>query len=198
MAEELDIKSIWNKGKALEDTSSLKINTLERKGTKTTLYWIKVILWIEFWLSIAMLPAFIPYLVKRGDSIWFIISYLITTAIYLIYYQFLIRKVNHFSYDGNVVKSLGKVYGYLRFYILHYKVVIWVSMLIGVVYEFSHDNSNEALQKLNTPNEWLVFSLINLGLIGIIGGILHGLMNLIYGRKIKRLRRTIKDLAEEE
>ena len=198
MAEELDIKSIWQKGKELEDPASLKIDTLEKKGTKTTLYWIKVILWIEFWMNIVLLPLFIPYLHNRGDSIGFITFYILITIIYLIYYQFLIKKIKQFNYDGNVIKSLKKVYGYLRFYLLHYKVVIWVSMIVGIVYEFSRGESREALQKIDTLEEWSIFILINLVVVGIVGGILYGLIHLIYGRKIRRLRRTIKDLAEEE
>ncbi|MEO1254046.1 MAG: hypothetical protein AAFY41_04040 [Bacteroidota bacterium] len=105
MAEELDIKSIWKKGKELEDPSSLHINMLEKKGTKTTLYWIKVILWIEFWLNIILGPLSIHYSIKRGEALGLIIFYVILTLVYLFYYQFLIRKINQFNYDGNVVNS---------------------------------------------------------------------------------------------
>ena len=198
MAEEQDIRSIWNKSKKLEDPSSLKINRLEKKGTKTTLYWIKVILWIEFWLNIIITPIFVPYLLKRGDSIGFIAFITSITFIYLIYYQFLIRKINRFSYDGNVIKSLKKVYGYLRFFLLHYKVVIWISMIIGVVHEFSREKYDEVLNDINTQEDWIAFILINLLVMGVIGGLMHLIINLIYGRKIKRLKRMVQDLESEE
>ncbi len=198
MAEELDIKSIWEKGKELEDPSSLEINTLEKKGTKTTLYWIKVILWIEFSLNLVLAPLSILYALNRGDSTGLIIFYLVVTIIYLIYYQFLIKKINQFNYDGNVVKSLKKVYGYLRFYLLHYKVVIWLSLIIGFIYGFTGPENREGLDKINSTEGWIIVISITVVIVGIFGGILHGLVNLIYGRKIKRLKKTLQDLQKEE
>ena len=61
MAEELDIRSLWNSSKEKEDPNALQINMLEKKGAKTTLYWIKIILWIEFWISCVGIPVYIFY-----------------------------------------------------------------------------------------------------------------------------------------
>ncbi|WP_425390827.1 hypothetical protein [Ekhidna sp.] len=198
MAEEFDIQSVWKKSKEKGANDSLLINTLERKGTRTTLYWIKTILWIEFWLSIVGAPIMLWYLDDKGDSFWFTILYIVITIIYLVYYQFLIRKINEFRYDGNVVHSLKKVYGYLWFYLLHYKVVIWASMIFGLIYGFIAPENQEGLSKLETTNQWLIAIGISTFIVLVIGGIMHFLVHLIYGRKIKRLRRMVKDLENQE
>ena len=57
MAEDFDIKSVWNKSKAKEDPSALQIDKLKRsKGTRPTRVWIKTILWTEFWLTSNSFP----------------------------------------------------------------------------------------------------------------------------------------------
>ncbi|WP_424961656.1 hypothetical protein [Ekhidna sp.] len=200
MAEEFDIQSVWKKSKERETVSdtSAYINTLERKGTRTTLYWIKTILWIEFWLSIVGLPFLIVYTTKRGDSTGLVISYVVLTFAYLFYYQFLIRKIRKFNYDGNVIQSLKKVYAYLRFYLLHYKVVIWLSMIFGLVYAIFGPENKEVFSKLETTTEWVIAIGITTLIIAVIGGVMHLLVHLIYGRKIKRLRKMVKDLESVE
>ena len=198
MAEELDIKSIWKKGKEQEDPSSLHINMMEKKGTKTTLYWIKTILWIEFWLTLLMGPFFIYSMITEDESAWLISLYTTISIAYLFYYQFLIKKIKSFSYDGNVIQSLKKVYGYLRFYLLHYKVVIWISMIIGAIYGFFSDKNEEALNQIETTQQWLIMMGVILLTLLIMGAIMHLLIYLIYGRKVKRLKRMVKDLERNE
>ena len=198
MAEDLDIKSVWNRTKAKEDPSSLHIDKLERKGTKNTLYWIKVILWIEFSLTLVSLPFMVVYVNSRGDSFGIIIFYIIITFVYLFYYQFLIRQIKKFSYDGNVLQNLKKLYGYLRFYILHYYVVFWISLIVGFIYGLM-DPANEAnLSLLQTAKQWAIVIILWSLLLGAVGEIFHFLIYLIYGRKIKRVRKMVKDLENEE
>lgn len=198
MAEELDIRSIWNKGKAQEDPSSIQINMLEKKGTKTTLYWVRFILWIEVALNVIFLGPVTYYMSRQDESRWLIGTYIAVTFLYLFYYWFLIRQINRFNYDGNVVQSLKKVYGYLKFYVLHYKVVLWLSLIIGVIMGYFDAENADAMARIDTPIEWVKFILIVSIGIGIIGGILHLLVHLIYGRKIKRLRSMVKELEKEE
>lgn len=198
MAEELDIRSVWNKGKAKEDPSALQIDKLERKGTKTTLYWIKVILWIEFWLTLVSLPFLLIYVIKRGDAAGLIIVYLCVTLVYLFYYQFLIKQIRRFSYDGNVLQSLKKVYRYLRFYILHYYVVFWISIVLGFIYGLSDPANQEQLELIKTDKQWAIVIAIWTVMLGLIGGVFHLAIYLIYGRKIKRLRKMVQDLEKED
>ncbi|WP_421762819.1 hypothetical protein [Ekhidna sp.] len=198
MAEELDIRSVWKKSKEQMDASSFQINMLERKGTRTTLYWIRTILLIEFWFSIVCVPLLIWHLRDRNESTEFIIFYLVVTVIYLFYYQFLIKKIKGFNYDGNVLDSLKKVYGYLRFYLLHYKVVIWLSMTVGLIYGFVAEENHQNLQKIDSLEGWIFAIGFSVILTGIIGGIMHWLIHMIYGRKIKRLKHMIRDLSTED
>ena len=197
MAEELDIRSLWNKSKELEDPKTLQINMMERKGTRTTLYWIKTILWIEFWLTIVLVPIAIYY----GSDTYgktALTIYAILCIGYLFYYQFLIRQINQFSYDRNVVDSLKKVYGYLWFYLLHYKVVIWLSVVIGIILGIYEPENQALFQQFDGAKDWATFIGIMAVLTGIAGGLMTFLVHLIYGRKIKRLKRMVKDLEREE
>ena len=198
MAEELDLRSVWNKGKEQEDPSSLQIDKLERKGTKNTLYWIKVILWIEFSTSILGFPFMMIYVNKRGDSPTLIAIYAVITVIYLFYYQFLIREIRRFSYDGNVLANIKKLYGYLRFFILHYYVVFWVSLIIGFIYGIMDPANDEALSKIQTTSDWAIVIAIWAGMLAVIGSFFHWIIYLLYGRKIKRIRRMVKDLESEQ
>ena len=197
MAEELDIRSIWNNSKELEDPASLQLNMLERKGTKTTLYWVKVILWIEFWLTIVGAPLVIYYLGSSYGG-FELTLYAVLCLGYLFYYQFLIRAINRFSYDRNVVQNLKKVYGYLRFYLLHYKVVIWLSLLVGALMSAFEPENAEVLVKMDSFLDWLKFLSVMLVMLGIVGGLMTFMVHLIYGRKIKRLKKMVKELEQEE
>ncbi|MEO9485393.1 MAG: hypothetical protein ABJG47_18180 [Ekhidna sp.] len=198
MAEEIDIRSVWNKSKAKENPSSLQIDKLERKGTRTTLYWIKIILWVEFWITIVLIPLMTYLTIKRGDSIGLIIFYVLVTIVYLIYYQFLIRQIRRFSYDGNVLQSLKKVYGYLRFYLLHYKVVFWISVVMGFIYGVSDPANHADLSKIESTEQWAAVIAVWVISLSVIGGLFHLLLHLIYGRKVKRLKKMVKDLASEQ
>ena len=120
---------------------------------------------------------------------------------YLFYYQFLIRKINQFDYTQNVRSGLKKVYGYLNFFFLHYKVMIWFSLLLGSVYSIvigirQNDIPPEAVEQ--GGKFWLIVAGLVLLMVGIVGLIFNFLINLIYGRKIKRLKGIVKELEQEE
>lgn len=197
MAEELDIRSIWQNSKDKGVPKSLQINMLERKGTRTTLYWIKTILWIEFWLTIAGAPIAIYYF-NQIYSLAFSVPYGVICFLYLFYYHFLIKQINRFSYDRNVIDNLKKIYGYLRFYLLHYKVVIWISLIVGMIIGIMEPENQAVLSKVDSIKDWAKFIAVLAVMIGIMGAIMTLLVHLIYGRKIKRLKRMVKDLESEE
>lgn len=197
MAEdELDIRSVWNRSKAKEDPSLLQIDKLERKGTKTTLYWIKIILWIEFTLTIVGMPFMIVYVSARGDSTGWIAFYCFISIVYLFYYQFLIQQIRRFSYDGNVLASLKKLYGYLRFYLLHYKVVFWLSAIFSIIYTYYEPAHQEVYANIQTTKEWVLIIIIWTLMLTLFGGLFHLIIHLIYGRKITRLRNIIDGLKQ--
>ncbi|WP_420575610.1 hypothetical protein [Ekhidna sp.] len=198
MAEEFDIRSVWKKGKEKEDPSSLHITTLEKKGTKTTLYWIKTILWIEFWLSIIVLPPMVLFSFKQGDSYWLIGAYVLLTLIYLVYYQFLIRQIKRFNYDKNVLESLKKVYGYLRFFLLHYKVIFWISLITGFIYGLMDPANAEGLAKIETVRQLAITIIVWIILVALVGSLFHLILFLIYGKKVSRLRKMVKELESEQ
>lgn len=197
MTDDLDIRLLWKSSKAKEDPTSLQINMMERKGTRTTLYWIRVILWIEFWLTIVGAPIAV-YLFSTMYNRWFTISYGAICILYLFYYQFLIRKIERFNYDGNVVESLRSVYGYLRFYLLHYKIVIWLSLTVGFVMGLIQGmEENGGVPEDATIRFWAIVIGGSVLVILLLGGLFNFLIHLIYGRKIKRLKGMVKALESE-
>ena len=199
MAEELDVISLWKKSKESATIPDVDLSNFDKKPTRTVLYWIKFILTIEFWLSIVGLPFFIYYLIYIEPKPSLLAFYVIFTLVYLVYYRFLIRSINQFSYDGNVVASLRKVYGYLRFYLLHYKVVIWVSLVVGIIIGLIDASKEHPMPEGATPFAyWGLIVLFSTIAVGIIGGIFHFLIHLIYGRKIRRLRGIVKSLEKSE
>lgn len=191
---EVDIIELWNKGKGVSSgEKEVNVDELISKNSRTPLYWIKIILWIEFWINLASLPF--VYVMKEIEPVLYGTVMPIVVVVYLFYYQFLIQKIKKFDYTTNVLTGLCKLYNYLNFFFLHYKVLLWFSMTFSLVYALIKESSNH-------PNEgfaefWL--PLVGLGLAGIlvIGLVFNFLINLIYGRKIKRLKKIIKELEKE-
>ncbi len=197
---EVDIIALWNKGKGNTSLShELNLEEISRKQSKTPLYWIKIILWIEFWINLISLPS--VYFLIEIDPLLYGVIMPIIIVIYLVYYQFLIREINQFDYAEDVRTGLRKLYGYLNFFFLHYKVVIWVSLILGFVYGLTlgMDKSTLPPEAQEAPAVFWI-STIGVGLLfaTIIGLLLTWLINLIYGRKIKRLKGIVKELEKEE
>ena len=203
---ELDLIDLWKK-----DTASLKdadINVEEAIGKKssTVLTKIRFILKIEFWLNFLITPACAVWYFK-DFGFWYGLFTSIVFLVYFFYYIFLIRSINKFDYSGDVKQSLTKVYYYLRFYLLHYKVVIWVCYVLVVWgaagYGFYMGYTG---QEIDLPQTVPTFKFtktqayLALGLIIIVpvifAGILHWLINLIYGIKIKKLKVILDDLVD--
>lgn len=197
MAEDIDIIALWEKGKSIDRNPEIDVDKAISKQSKGTLYWIRIILNIEFWINVAAFPVFVYYLIIRDqDYLWGGLAVAIT-IIYLFYYQFLIRQVKRFSFEENVRTSLKKLYGYLRFFVLHYKVVLWVSLIIGLLKGFLEDVPKEVpAEKLAEPNVWLIIIGASIFFAIIVGLIMTGLIHLIYGRKIKRLKKLVKEFSE--
>lgn len=192
MAKDVDFIALWEKGKALSPKVEIDVDQAIRSSSKGTLFWIKIILTIELWINIAFLPVLVYlFFWDTTDYAWGI-SLLIITVVYILYYRFLISEVSHFTFTDEVRTGLRKLYRYLNFFLLHYKIVIWISLLIGLVKGLS-DVEPDISEK--TPDAWVAIIGVSLVLITIIGLIFTFLINLIYGRKIKRLKKLVKAFA---
>ncbi|MEQ9303512.1 MAG: hypothetical protein RJQ14_06305 [Marinoscillum sp.] len=197
MAEDLDIIGLWEKGKRLNPEIDIDINKAIRSRSKGTLFWIKVILLIEFWINVAAIPTFLYFLLYLQKEYFWGIAGIIITIIYLFYYQFLIRQIKKFNFTENVRTSLKKLYGYLRFFVLHYKVVIWLSLAIGLIRAFIEDVPESVTpEQMAEPYFWPTIIAVSSFFAAIVGLIITLLVNLIYGRKIKRLKKLIKEFSE--
>ena len=198
---ELDIKDIWAKGK-LQRSSEVEVNVDEVVGKKSkdVLYWVKFVLWIEFWINVVSLPLFAWNM--TADDVTVVNQYIYGTGIalvfvYLFYYQFLIRSINRFDYAGDVKGSLTKIYKYLKFYILHYKVVVWglvpISSTFGFFLALSDLADKEESMELYSEAFWVSVGVLIVVTL-LFSLLLNFLVNLIYGRKIKRLKSMVNQL----
>lgn len=191
---EVDIIELWNKGKKdSSDNEEVNVDELINKKSRTPLHWIKIILWIEFWLNLASIPVVI--LISEQEPILYGIIMPIVIAIYLVYYQFLIQKIKRFDYSTNVLTSLRKLYNYLNFFFLHYKVVIWFSLLFSLVYSLILESDKHPDKGF--VDFWLPVAGISSVMMILAGLFFSFLINLIYGRKIKRLKSIVKELEKE-
>ncbi|MDW3193825.1 MAG: hypothetical protein R8G66_15745 [Cytophagales bacterium] len=194
---DIDIQGLWAKGKQANRSNEPEIDIDEAiKGkSRNTLYWIKVILWIEFWINVISFP-FIVLMFLEMESYGFLIFFSLLVAVYLVYYLFLIRSINQFNYLADVRSSLKKLYKYLNFYLLHYKVLIWTVFPGSFIYGLwlGIEQSGEDFPR--DAQSWLKLigiSIICIGLMILIG---NWMVNLIYGKKIKRLKGMVKELEE--
>lgn len=194
MDKDIDIIALWDKGKQMKNLPDLDIDKTIQSKSKGTLYWIKLILYCEFYINLATLPlSFKYFFIDTLDYFWGSIIILITTT-YLFYYLFLIRKIKAFSFATNVKTSLKKLYRYLNFFLLHYKVVIWLSLAVGLLKVFLEDVPKQATpEQMEQPMYWVATISFSILFVGAIGALIHFLVHLIYGRKINRLKKMVKD-----
>lgn len=199
---ELDIKDIWAKGKLQRfNALTLDVDDVIGKKSKNVLYWVKFVLWIEFWINVVSLPIMIWSIFYVEFMPMQKTMTIITTGlvvVYLFYYQFLIRNIKAFDYTEDVYSSLKKIYGYLKFYLLHYRVIVWgvLPVIFGLTFYMSLDqlaNEENITIVPGTAEFWLFLTIMSAFYLFIIL-IIHFLVNLIYGRKIKRLKGMIAEL----
>lgn len=195
---DIDIQGLWAKGKQASRSNEPQIDIDEAiKGkSRNTLYWIKVILWIELLINIISTP-FIIAMFKETEQEGALVFFLIILVIYVAYYIFLIRSINQFNYLSDVRSSLKRLYKYLNFYLLHYKVLIWTVFPGSFIYGLwlGMKESGEEIPT-DEPRFWAYIIGISIVFIALMVLIGSWLVNLIYGKKIKRLKGMVKELEE--
>ncbi|MEM9327562.1 MAG: hypothetical protein AAGA85_17985 [Bacteroidota bacterium] len=195
---DIDLLKVWERGKNLghADTISVDLERATRGQSKSTLQWISIILWIELGLNVVLTPFIYVWFKSSGLS-WHFWVFLGIVGIYLAYYIFLLRAIRRFDFAVSVRSGLKKVYRYLNFYLLHYKVVIWVlfpvSYTYGVISGLAEDGNPEL-----SPRRWMTLIGVSVLFNGLFCLLFNWLINMIYGRKIKRLRGMVMELEAVE
>jgi nitrate reductase NapE component len=196
MLEDQELKALWQKGK-VKSTSKVDFPSYDQnKSTGTILKNVRLILRIEMWINIVF---FLPicYWFYVAQMHWLVtVFYTIITALYLFYYDFLIKKTLSIDFNEDVRNSLKKVCGYLSFYLLHYKVIIWISLIGGYAFGLWMAQANDPTPIEDPTKFWLVMVVVSIILIGIAGGFFHFLIHMIYGRKISRLKKIVKAFSD--
>lgn len=206
---ELDLKEIWKKGQAsLSESKGFDLHKAIGQKSHSVLQRVKLILWIEFWVNVAFTPAAaLVYFIYYSTS-WGIFAGVVF-VIYFLYYLFLIRAIKRFDYSSNVKESLSKVYNYLKFYVLHYKVMIWLTFVIvpwaALAYGFYIGATGAPEPEWMVPETAPEFEFTKqqaymvlaafLVVPVLVASLFHFLVGLLYERKIKKLRRMIEDLG---
>jgi len=201
---ELDLKDIWKKGEAkLAESQGFDVVEAIGKKSKNVLQKILFILKIEFWLNNAFTPAASVVYFFYYDKIWGVFAGVVF-LIYFFYYLFLMRSIKRFDYSEDVKHSLTKVYNYLKFYVLHYKVVIWLCFVAapwaGLAYGFYIGSTGgeipEGTPEFEFTKQQAYLVLAAFIIIPILVALLfHFLLGLLYERKIKKLKAIIRDLG---
>lgn len=188
---ELDIKDIWKKGaRSLENAEELDVDKVIGKKSKTVLAKIHFILSIEFWLNNILMPFILYFQIMERN--WGKAAFvLLVFIVYLLYYLFLMRQTKQFDYSRNVKESLSKVYGYLRFYLLHYKVVMFLSVFYGGGVGYYEAMTEAGPVNFGKEELWPIIMLT--AALVLVYLLFRFLINLIYGRKVKRLRQMISE-----
>jgi len=195
---ELDLSEIWLKSKRIDAKDQIDIDAAISSKSKDTLHWIKIILFIELGLNIVLAPL-IYFWWKSEGLIWqfYVLTGII--VVYVFYYLFLIKEINSFDYSDQIKSSLIKIHKYLDFYLLHYKVIIWVIFPASYFYGLylGLTTNGKELADIST-NRWLI--LIGVSIVVNVIAIYSSLklINMIYGKKISRLQDMIKELETEE
>ncbi len=203
---ELDLKELWKKGgTSLADSEGFDLERSIRSKSKDILQKIKFILTIEFWLNnILTTSCSVYYYFHFGPAAGTFTG--MAFLIYFFYYSFLIKSIKKFDYSGDVKHSLKKIYNYLRFYVLHYKVVLWICFLIvpylGLAYGFYIGYTGEPMPEWAQQSPQFEFTktqaYVVLGVFIIIPILitlgLNSLVGLIYGTKIKKLKAIVNGL----
>ncbi|TRX50895.1 hypothetical protein FNH22_24905 [Fulvivirga sp. M361] len=191
---ELDIKDIWNKSIVRPERVEFPgIEHIEGARSRNVLFWLRVILTIEFCLNLVITPIAIYLEIQRGS--WITVVFLIVVGVvYFLYFLFLILKLRAFDFSGDVKVSLTKIYNYLKFYLLHYKVVMFLSLYFGGFYGY-YETASEKGQFIFAEHVWPLL-LVTVIFVPVYL-LFHFLINLIYGRKIKKLRKILEGLKEE-
>ncbi len=196
---ELNISELWSKGKQLDAKQVLlDVESAIKGKSRDTLRWVKIILWIEFGLNVAFTPLVYMWWEQIGLT-WEFYIFLGIVIGYLGYYLFLIRAISNFDYTGHVLQSLKKIYGYLNFYLLHYKFVIWVIYPLSFVYGLvvGLQQSEKPLSEIGLQ-KWLAIVGISIVFVAIMVLLLNWLVNLIYGKKIRRLKGMVSELENAD
>ena len=165
------------------------------------MYWGKFVLWIEFWINVVSLPLFYWMMTLElyaADIYQYIYGAgMVMIVVYLFYYQFLIRSIRKFDYAGDVKGSLTKIYKYLKFYILHYKVVVWglipISCAVSTLLALEEIAAKDETFAFYSTPFWVMIGFMAVASL-LISALFNFLVNLIYGRKIKRLKEMVNQL----
>lgn len=194
---EVDIIDLWNKGKGPAPAEQeFNLDELVSKKSKTPLYWIKTILWIEFWLNLLSFPLMF-ILFKDDEPVLYGIIMPVIILIYLVYYQFLIRQIKAYDFSVDVKTGLKKLYDHLNFFFLHYKVLVWFFIPLSFVYGVYVSLQEKATEEFGSK-EWLIIIVTGVVACGILSLVFNFLLNLIYGRKIRRLKGIVQELDTED
>ena len=147
---------------------------------------IKVEYWIN-WIAAIVGPVWLVF----ENQLWFggVIAVLMVPV--LLYYHFLIKRLESVKTDANVLSYLKKSHDIIKKFMNHYKLFSWVFGGIGFFLGLSLSPNGLDLQfELSEV-------LIMLIAISIAIGVVYLIIYWLYGKKFNQLKELIKNIEEE-
>lgn len=191
--EDLELKEIWKSGQSDEEFnySAKTIERIIKQGPSNIVAkFVKTMIW-EKWINLVVLTLCTAFLGYEGY--WLIggIIMLVNVA-FFIYYTALVKKLDREYIDSNVIQYLHDVQRIISTFIRHYQIaglVLMVPAYFAAVYLHSHDYYDFHMEM----PEFLAFNFIVL-LVAL--GLTFWIIDLLYGRKARKLKKMIASLKD--
>lgn len=193
--EDLELKEIWKSGQ-VEEEFNFSAKTIERiikQGPRNIVAkFVKTMIW-EKWINLVVLTACTIYL--WVESYWFIGgTIMVVNLAFFVYYTALIKKLDREYIDSNVIQYLHDVQRIISTFIRHYQIaglLLMVPAYFGALY--LHSNGYYDFQM-----EFFNFLLLNLVVLLFATGLTFWVIDLLYGRKARKLKKMIASLKNED
>lgn len=192
--EDLELKEIWKSGQGDEEFnySAQTIERIIKQGPNNIVAkFVKTLIW-EKWINLIILTCCTLYLWYEGY--WFIgATIMVVNLLFFFYYNALIKKLDREYIDSNVIQYLHDVQRIVSTFIRHYQIagmVLMVPAYFGAMYLHSQGYYEFHMEQSE-------FMIVNLGVLVFAIVLTFWIIDLLYGRKARKLKKMISSLKEE-
>lgn len=194
-----ELKDIWKMDQPDVELSEEKVESIINKKSYSLLGKIIKTVRMEHLFNMILTPLMVGLLIYVDRPITATLAAFLV-APFIIYYQRLLNKLKKNHLELNVHDYLVQSYKQLKAFVRHYQlasiVLIFFSFLIGAQYGFelnSHDEQPLDYSKFLEP-----WALVTMGITLVFMLVfIYGLIYLLYGRRIKKLRKMVEELEKE-
>ena len=192
--EDLNLKEIWKSGQADEEFnySSKTIERIIKQGPRNIVAkFVKTMVW-EKWINLIVLTACTLYICY--ETYWIIGGIILAVNLsFFFYYNALIKKLDREYIDSNVIHYLHDVQRIISTFIRHYQIA-GLALIVPAYFGAVYLHSNGYYDFKMDMSEFMIYNFIVL-LIAV--ALTFWIIDLLYGRKARKLKKMIASLKEE-